>query len=307
MSKSEQIKKLVEVYSEKASGKLGLGYYDLVSGDSVYYNGDEIFPTASVFKIFILAELYRQISNGTFNLDDRYEVKEEFQSIGSGVLANTRAGLRPTVYDYALLMMIISDNTSADFLYNMVGKENIRKNVLDALELKNSKADLTCADLIFKYGEFREGQTFEEMMDQYYHKDYRGTDWFACRKENNNQSTPEDMIKMMKVIYDGGWVNKDISNQMLKIMLQCQTDSRIPKYLPAGTKVAHKTGSFDRIGNDVGIVYTKSGNYILALFYNGNLANEDEYKGKNAQGYFGDELLAHLSKDIFDIYTSEVK
>ena len=49
---------------------------------------------------------------------------------------------------------------------------------------------------------------------------------------------------------------------------------------------------------DVGIVYTERGSYVLALFYNGNAADEEEY-ARNEKGRIGDDLLAELSRDIY--------
>ena len=49
--------------------------------------------------------------------------------------------------------------------------------------------------------------------------------------------------------------------------------------------------------NIAGIVYTPAGDFILSLFYNGNVASEEEYNA-NAKGRLGDELLATLSRDI---------
>ena len=80
-------------------------------------------------------------------------------------------------------------------------------------------------------------------------------------------------------------------------MKQCQTNSRIPKYLPDGCNAAHKTGTMTRVANDAGIVYTPAGDFILSLFYNGNVASEEEYNA-NATGRLGDELLANLARDI---------
>ena len=80
-------------------------------------------------------------------------------------------------------------------------------------------------------------------------------------------------------------------------MKSCQTNSRIPRYLPIGVDVAHKTGTLDKLNADIGIVYTPAGDYILCLFYNGNLASEEDYAA-NA----GDDYLADLSKEIFEAY-----
>ena len=65
--------------------------------------------------------------------------------------------------------------------------------------------------------------------------------------------------------------------------------------------VAHKTGSMDRVANDVGIVYTPKGDYILAMFYNGNTATQEEYDS-NKDLHISEEVLAQLCGEIYSIY-----
>ena len=117
----------------------------------------------------------------------------------------------------------------------------------------------------------------------------------------NDETSAFDAGKMMECFYNNDWVNDTISKQALDIMRLCQTNGRIPHLLPIGTQVAHKTGTMDRVVNDVGIVYTEKGDYLLSLFYNGNTASEEEYN-ENTHGYFGEKLLAELSLSIFKEY-----
>lgn len=300
-----KIKEAVDEAAAKLAGPLGFGFYDTKTGLSYYHNGEKLFPTASIFKIFVLAELYRKVYVEEVSLDDRHELTDEMKSPGSGVMYQMKDGTMYTFYDYALLMMILSDNTAADFLYHYVGKDNIYKNVIEPLGLNDTKVDLSCADLFTCYCNTSPDASPAEQFYQYNTGDFLYGDYYKCTQEKNDVTTPKDLSKFYSTIYDGKWCNSDISAQILELMKKCQTNSRIPKYLPAGTFVAHKTGTFDRLVNDSGIVYTKSGDYIISLLYNGNMANEKEYYELNHHGFYGDEVLAHLSRKIYDIYTAE--
>ena len=88
---------------------------------------------------------------------------------------------------------------------------------------------------------------------------------------------------------------------MLDILKKCQTNTRIPKFLPPSVDVAHKTGTLDCLCNDVGIVYTSKGDYLLAMFYNGNVATMEEY-AQNDRGRNSDALLADISGEIYEEY-----
>ena len=48
-------------------------------------------------------------------------------------------------------------------------------------------------------------------------------------------------------------------------MKRIQSGTRIPGLLPKGVVVAHKTGSYRRLRNDVGIVYAPNGPYAIAI------------------------------------------
>jgi beta-lactamase class A len=129
----------------------------------------------------------------------------------------------------------------------------------------------------------------------------RCSPYFLCQEEKNNQSSPRDMVKLLSLMYDGKLLGTDSDQRMIDIMRQCKTNARIPAKLPEGTPVAHKTGSIDHLTNDCGIVYTDNGDYVLTLFYNGNLASEEEYEGTN-WGDVGNSILSQLSADIYNAY-----
>ena len=71
-------------------------------------------------------------------------------------------------------------------------------------------------------------------------------------------------------------------------------------------RVAHKTGSIDHLANDCGIVCTDCGDYVLTLFYNGNLASEEEYEGSEWTAV-GDRVLSGLSAQVYRIFTDHYR
>ena len=304
MTRSESILEIARQSAASSTGKLGFAFLDLTTGESCSLNGGDLFPAASVFKIYVLAELFRQIGDGRFKLSDRFPLKPEYKSEGSGLLYLMDDGLQPTLRDYALLMMTISDNSAADFLFRLVGQEQIQRHVLDALSLKMTKCDLTCDELVTRCYGLEPGMTLEDLANlgpvSYYRSPY-----YLCTAERNDVTSPLDTLRLMEHYYRGTWCDRDACDTILGIMKECQTNSRIPRYLPKNTDVAHKTGSLDRIENDVGIVYTPRGNYIISLFYNGHLGTVEEYENANYRGYFGDELLARLSRSVYDCFIAE--
>lgn len=298
----QRIQEAANECAQELTGPLGFGFYDLKTEESCYINGDKPFPTASIFKVFVLAELFRKINNGELSLDDRYKLTSEMKSPGSGILFEMSEDTSYTIYDYAFLMMSISDNTAADFLFRLVGRDNIYKNVIEQMGLMKTKVDLSCADLFKYYCNIDSSLTPSEQLSLYFTGDFRNNDYYYCTQEQNDMTTPVDLSTFFSTMYKGNWCNKEISAKLLDLMKRCQTNSRIPKLLPSGTPVAHKTGTFDRLVCDSGIVYTNKGDYIITMMYNGNLADEEEYYNKNIGGSYGESLLSDLSKKVFDLF-----
>ncbi len=297
---TERIRHIMEQAARQGTGLLGVGFKDLTTGEEIYLNGDTSFPTASVFKTFVLCELFRREKEGTFSFSQQHTLLEEEKSIGSGTLESAEAGTVFSMLDYTMLMMTISDNTASDYLFGVAGPENIRKHIIEPLGLVNTKIDLNCSQLLTSYYDV----TLEE-----YRRVIKGGRWyrrntphFLCQVEKNDQTSPRDMVKLLSRMYLGEVIGPDSDRRMVDIMLQCKTNARIPAKLPEGVRVAHKTGSIDHLTNDCGIVFTDSGDYVLTLFYNGNLASKEEYEGTDWDDV-GNRILSQLSADIYAAYT----
>lgn len=297
-----QIGEIISRYMKNRTGTFCLGWKDLQTGETVYEKPDTSVPTASVYKIFTLAELMRRVDCGESLLEDRYPLSEVNRSMGSGVLFCLHDGLQPSLYDYAVLMMIISDNTAADTLFHLCGRDNIKRNILDAYGLQHTQCDLSCREMITRYYgyELESGETSMHYFSRC-GRSLNNTPYFTCRTQDNNVTTVKEVTDFLQAVYLGKVISAEASGRMLDIMKICQTNTRIPKFLPKTVSVAHKTGTMDRVANDVGIVYTEKGNYILSLFYNGNESSDEEYV-RNSKGAESDSLLAEVSRDIYQAW-----
>lgn len=295
----ENIKQLINKYLESETAHIGIGFKDLKTAEELYINKDDTFPAASVFKILLLVELYRQKLDNKINLNDRYKYKEEERSIGSGVLKTLAEPINLSYIDYATLMMIISDNTATDVIFNKLGKEKI-KSVEKYLELQNTKSDLTCNDLVTSIYGVSKFNSYEETLQNIKGKSFKKNATILVDSDgDNNITTPGDMVKVLSKIYNREILDDSACEDILNIMKACQTNSRLPRYIPNTVDIAHKTGTLDRVANDVGIIYHDNSDYILAVFYNGNLATDEDYY-RNVNGTVGEDFIANLSKELYD-------
>lgn len=79
----------------------------------------------SAFKLFILAELSRQISAGQRRWSD--VVALDRRSIPTGVLQTWPQGSPVTLHTLAAQMISVSDNTATDVLLHTLGRENVER------------------------------------------------------------------------------------------------------------------------------------------------------------------------------------
>jgi beta-lactamase class A len=92
----------------------------------------------SVFKLFILAELQRQVSAGERRWTDVVPLSSK--SLPSGFLQTWPTGAPLTLHSLAALMISQSDNSATDTLLNLLGREKVEA-VLPRLGIRNTAAN----------------------------------------------------------------------------------------------------------------------------------------------------------------------
>jgi len=93
----------------------------------VAVNPEQALAIGSDFKLFILAELVREVRDGRRKWSD--VVPLTAHSLPSGILQNWPKGAPITLHSLASLMISQSDNTAADALLALVGREKVEAQV----------------------------------------------------------------------------------------------------------------------------------------------------------------------------------
>jgi len=114
------------------SGVAGIAAENLSTGDRVAVRADDPFPAASSIKVFVLLSLLQQAARGQMDLSQRAELDHGARTLGSGVLLHLDAGLRPTLWDLAVLMMMVSDNTATNLLLDRLGVDAVNESIRSA-------------------------------------------------------------------------------------------------------------------------------------------------------------------------------
>lgn len=106
----------------------------------------------------------------------------------------------------------------------------------------------------------------------------------------NNKTTTFDMSLLFEKIYKNEITDIPRTKELLESMTDTDFEDRLPKDLPNGTKIYHKTGDGEGFVHDLGIVETEKGVYFLGVMTSD--IGEDEAETKNT--------IAEISKKIFE-------
>src|SRR5262249_30878794 len=90
-------------------------------------------------------------------------------------------------------------------------------------------------------------------------------DYGARDRGLDNWAAPADLAALMVLLERRELVSAAASEAMLAIMLRQQVSNKIPRLLPSGTLVAHKTGTISNASHDAGIIYAPAGPLALAV------------------------------------------
>jgi beta-lactamase class A len=219
------------------------------TGEEIAINADEPMDTMSVIKIPLMVEAFRQIEEKKFALAERLTLKESDKRPGTGVIRSLDPGAILTIKDLLTLMIIVSDNTATDLMFEKVGGVEAVNKLMREYKLNTIKATGT-TDVWFKA--LRAAPSAMK-----FHQD---------AKTPFGLSSARDMGRLLEKIQKGEAVSKSASEQMLQIMRGQVYSSRLPKYV-TGFRVPHKTGDFlPYIGNDVGIMESDTRHVIICVF-----------------------------------------
>jgi beta-lactamase class A len=198
-------------------------------------NAAERFHAASLVKVPAMVELFRRVSDGTLHLDDTLLVTNRFESVA----ADRMFELSP-------------DTDTERDLYDRIGS-HVTLELLCELMITRS-SNLAANNLIRLLGAERIQLTMDEL-------DVDGVRVVRCVEDDaahaqgiNNLVTAKGLLTLFTAIGTGRAINASASTAMTTILARQQFTDGIPSGLPAGTRVAHKTGTTSDVHHDGGLV-----------------------------------------------------
>ena len=208
-------------------GVVGAYVRNLTTGAGAGINADRRFPAASLFKLPVMVEVYKQQRLRRFSWDDQLTVGREHWTDGSGVL-QARVGQSLKIGELLRLMIIESDNIAANMLTDLVGVTNVNQ-TMEAMGLRSTR--------------------------------------IVDRSRENAQPTTsaEDMGRLLEIIATGRLVDAQTAEQAVRLLEEKQAQSWLADGLPWWAKLAHKWGDVPNARHDAGIVYTPRNQIVLVV------------------------------------------
>jgi beta-lactamase class A len=239
----------IERITKSVNADWGIYVKCLETGEEIAINADKQMDTMSVIKIPLMVEAFRQIEAGKFSLEDKITLKDSDKRPGTGVIRSLDPGAVLTIKDLLTLMIIVSDNTATDLLFEKVGGIEPVNQLAQSFGLKNTRA-VANGDAWFKA--LRAAKSSAEFHSE--------------GKHPFGLSSPRDIGVILEKMERGQAVSKKSSDLMLQMMRGQLYSSRLPKYV-SGFRIPHKTGDFPPfICNDVGIFESPSRNIVVSVF-----------------------------------------
>jgi beta-lactamase class A len=199
-------------------------------------NPDEVFPAASLAKLPIAVELMRRVDLGQFDLAERWDTSSEPRVGGSGVLDFLDPATRFTLGELCTLMLIVSDNTTANVLLDLVGMGEVNES-MSRLGLIHTKLARRFMDLEAR----------------------------AARREN--VTSAGDMLTLLALLRGSALPGA----QRLREMLAAQQlfADLAEGWLPPGARLAHKDGMLPETANDTGLLTGPGGTCAYCVLTTG--------------------------------------
>jgi beta-lactamase class A len=295
-------------------GQVGVTIRHIESGEGFNVNGDRLFPTASVYKVPIMVEVFRQAHEGKFSVHDRITLEPDSLYF-STILSHFEPGLNPTIHDIMFWMITESENGATDLLLTKVGPENVTA-TMRSLGLKQITVSRTVKIMMCDYMGFYDaptrnltGKEFRDMWDRKantaYYKMWDDKDApvpESVQKFNRDikdAASPNDVSALLEMIFQGKVVDKEASQDMIAIMLQTTFFPQLIKgQLPWGTPVARKAGTLPTTLNETGIIYLPNdkGHVIVTVMTN-DLRGTRESK---------QNLISGIARAAYDYFVTPI-
>ncbi len=255
-------------------GDVAVAIKHLRSGQSFAVRESEPQSTASLIKFPIMVAAYHQFELGKISLDKPITLRNDDKVQGSGILTSHFSdGTVLSLRDAIRLMIAYSDNTATNLVLEELG--------------------LTTMNEVMEELGFNETRIHAKVF-------LRDTSIAPDRSERFGlgSTTASEMIRLCEMLESGKIAKPANTQAMFEHLYACDDRLKVRRFLPPGTKLAHKTGSVDRVRCESGILETGQGPVAYCILTENNI---DQSWGEENKA---DLLCAEIGREIFKHFQS---
>jgi beta-lactamase class A len=256
-----------------AKGRVGVSAMVLETAETVAaLNSQDHFPMQSVYKLPISMAVMKQLDAGKIKLEQKVKVAKD-DYVGNAAHSPIRDkypnGTDLTVNELLRFALSESDGTASDVLMKLGGGHEAIQAFLTELGIN----EMIVLDT-------------EQSFTQDHSLQYR------------NFATPGSAVALLRALYEHRGLSESSQALVLKLMTESTPGpKRLKGLLPAGTNVAHKTGTsgtengLTAATNDIGIITLPNGKHLaIAVFVSDSPADEATREG----------TIAKIAKAVWD-------
>ena len=268
-------------FATLTDGTVGIAVRDLGTGETLAYNGDTLFPMASTYKVAVAAKILSLLDAGSLSLEEKLP----------------RLGRPVPVRTLLEMSLTLSDNEATDALVARAGGPQAVNDWVHAAGIKGLRVDSNTRDLLARAKVPGTGFGDEAAMESGLsaaQRDARDMPNIGFAADPRDTATPRAMDDLLGAIRQGRVLRPQTSALMLSIMERCRTGkARLRAMLPPGTRIAHKTGTLNGLGNDTGIVTLPDGRmFVISVFV------MKDHRGHEMR----DRIMAEAARAAYDYF-----
>jgi beta-lactamase class A len=252
--------------------RIGMNAILLETHDSASFHGEEHFPMQSVYKFPIAMAVLHAVDENKMKLEQSVQVlASDLTKVGHSPLRDAHpGGCTMTLKELLRYNIAESDGSACDVLIRLMGGTTPIDNYVKKLGVQGMSIATT--------------EKVQQMDDTTQYRNY---------------SSPEAMTQLLKIFYTQPVLSAKSRAFLLDLMVTSTPGpKRIKGQLPAGTVVAHKTGTsgkdaegFTAATNDVGVITLPGGHHIaVSIFVSDSDASEEAREA----------AIASITKELWD-------
>jgi beta-lactamase class A len=289
-----------------AGGVVGVSALHLETGRRAALHGTDVFPMASVYKFPIAVALLNDVGAGKVDLDKTVTLAaSDIRPFASPIAQRSpHGGVKLKIGELLDAMLIDSDNTASDTILGLAGGPAAVSARLRQFGVQGMRVDRSEGQLAIDYSGVEKAPPPEQWTLEWFTrsmgavpKDQQHAAAERFLKDSRDVSTPDAMVTLLVRVKSGEALGKESTALLLDRMTRTSPGAaRIKGLLPAGTPVAHRTGTggsnegVASATNDVGIIdQPKGGHIVLAVFI----------KGSNKDLATREQAIARIAKAVF--------